>query len=225
MGGTAALSDEGDFPAGPSKPFEPADRGKWRKRGGAGGDPPAGERRGRHFQRIHVPFPPSPPKQGGGAAFLGRQLEPTSCRHQGAAHLADHRRQRAMANAFLHDRQSLFVIAAIGIENMIGRKARLSERRSEEIAPGERPKHLAAIPISAREAGGQGGNEERGGAIVVGRRAGRRRLVKPNSQAAAGETAIDVVDFERNRPAPGVTARALDRFDLRAQGGNRRMGT
>ena len=149
MRGAAALANESDLPARPTDPFERSDRREWQGRCGPAGDPPAGERGRGKIKRIAILLLPPAAKQGRRPAFFRSELKPPCGRHQGPPDLADDGGEGAMADSFFHDRQSLFVIAAIGVEDPVGRKACLSQSGSKEITPGQGPQDLASAIIEA----------------------------------------------------------------------------
>ena len=189
--------------------------GKRRRR--RGGEAPAGCRSGRSEQRIGIHFLPVAKQQGRCFALLSGELETAGGGHFGALHFADHSGEAAVAHAFLHHRQHLFVIAAIGVKEAIGLEPDLGKRRGEEIPAGESPEHLALITGKTDSGGGE---KERGDGIIAGRRRGRRRLMQRHRQAAADEPVIDRSDAERDaRRHAGGSAGPLEGANLDAQGG------
>jgi len=130
-----------------------------------------------------------------------------------------------MAGALLHHRKHLLVVAAIGIEQPVGREPRSSEPGREQVAAALRPKHLPPCPRLDGEAGGERGEEQGRGAFVVQPGAGRRGLVQPVRQPAPGQALVDVQDAEGQARPPVVAGGAgtLDPAHLLAQGGEARV--
>lgn len=136
-----------------------------------------------------------------------------------------------MADSFLHHRQHLGIVAALGEEQPIRRQPRLRKPRREQIPPCHRPEHLAGLAVRVRrprETRGQGGEEQGGRRIVARLRAGRRRLMQSGQQPAASEPLVHDINPEgHSRPRRGTGAAALYRANLGAQGvepGRRRSG-
>jgi hypothetical protein len=120
-----------------------------------------------------------------------------------------------MAQPLLHHRQHLLVAAAFRVEHPLRPEPGAGEAGREQVAPAERPQH------GARQAGGDGGDEQ-GRRRLVGQRGPRpRRLVQsPERQPATGEPAVDLPDPERKHPrAAPCGAGTFDRPHLGAQGG------
>jgi len=129
-----------------------------------------------------------------------------------------------MARALLHHRKHLLVVAAFGIKKAIGRQPHLSEAGREQVAAGQRPEHLAAFPPRHGEAGGERGEEQGRGGLVIGGTAGRRGLVQPPGQAAPRQPFVHPGDAEwQARPPVSGGTGAFDPAHLLAQGGEARI--
>jgi len=219
MRGPAALADERDLPAGA------ADTVVRQGRCGRPGEPPAGERGRRLGERV-IPGPaPAPEHQRRRAALLGGELEPARRGHRHPPDLADHRREAAMAHPLLDHREHLIVAPAFGVNETIRGQPRLRQAGREQIAPRERPEHLPAFPARHREAGGERGEKQGRGGLVIGRGRGRCRLVQPAGESAARQSFVHLRNAEgetRPRPGPG-RAGPFDRAHLRPQGGEARI--
>src|SRR5207237_9894798 len=96
------------------------------------------------------------------------------------------------------------IVAALGAEQPVRREPRQSETGREQIPPRHRPEHLAgplssaggSLSGSARETGGERGEEQGGRGIVARRGARRRRLVQRREQPAARKPVVHLLDPE-----------------------------
>lgn len=113
-----------------------------------------------------------------------------------------------MAQALLHREQDIGVAAGLDMDDPIGVKPGELERGREQIAPAQAPEYGTVDP---REDAG----EEDGGAGVVGKIGAAGDFVKrAGGQAAAGQVAVDRVEFERKGRM--ANAHAFDPRDPRA---------
>ena len=165
----AALAGELDPPAGA------ADPGNGQRRGGRAGDPPAGDGGGRRASGSSPLRRQRRSIKAGVPPLLGGELEPAGGGHAGAADLADHRGEAAMAQPLLHHRQHFLVAAAFGIEQPVRRRP-AGEAGREQVAAGRAP--TAPFPPPFRSARGERGGEQGRGGLVAGAGALGRRLVQ-----------------------------------------------
>ena len=216
----AALADERDLPAGAADPRR-VDAGQ--RRGRARSRSASGCRRRTAGERIGArpcasgeagkPASRSPRRRAGGGGW--RPCRP--------ARLADHRGEAAVAHAFLHHRQHLRIVAALGEEQAVRRQPRLREAGREQIAPRHRPEHLAFRPRRRAKRAASAARNRVAAASSPGATARRRRLVQPQAQPAAGQPGVHLREPEgQARPRPRPAAAALDGADLGAQGGEAR---
>ncbi len=195
MGIAAALADKVDTPAGA------ADARHGQRRAGRWRDPPAGDRRGRRGEGIDTCPAPAAQQQGGGAAFLRRQLQPAGGGHVGTADLAHHRGQTAMAQGLFHHRLHFLIPAALGVEHIFRPQADQGEAGGEQIAGGHRPQNGGRSRSFRlqfhRQACGGGGQEQGGGSVIRQVRPGARCLVQHAAgQTSAGEASVHRLDAE-----------------------------
>ena len=198
-------------------PAGPAETGIRERRGGRAADPPAGDGSGRRGERVGAPFPPAAQQQSRRAAFLGTELEPAKARHLGTRDFAHHRGKPAMAQPFLHHRQKLGIVAAIGIENPVWGQTRQSEGRSEQVAPGERPQHLST-DCSGKSACRRR-EEQRGGGFVARPFSRRCSLVQRRGEAPSSEPIVHLRDSECHGDPLRRTADPFDSAHLRLESG------
>ena len=117
-----------------------------------------------------------------------------------------------MAQAFLHQREHLGIVARLGVEHAIGREPRLVEAGREQVAP---PHHPQDRPPGAR---GDAGEEERGRGVVAQRWRGGGDLVqRVEPQPTVGEPLVDRRHTERQHRATAMAV-SLDRAERIAQG-------
>lgn len=112
----------------------------------------------------------------------------------GVLHFGHDRREAAVAQAILGERERHHLVAAFAIEQLARRQPGLLEPGRVEIEPGQRPGD-ARIGVD-RKTGRRAGDEERRGGIVAERRGSRRDFV----QAAAIKTAAAKPGVDRRNP-------------------------
>lgn len=210
MGFAAALAGEDDVPAGAG------DAGDGEVGGRHAADPPSSHRRGGEGKRVGAGPARAQQHQRHRPALLGGKLEPAGRGHAGTAHLADDGGKAAVPKPFLHHRQHLFVAAAFGIQEPVGRKPGLGQRRREEVMAGKRPKHGSALPGARGDTRG----EQAGGGIVGKAGAGTGAFVKRRKrQSAAVEATVDIF-YAKGKMAGFAPASRFNCTDHRAQRGN-----
>jgi len=116
-----------------------------------------------------------------------------------------------MPKPLLDDRKRFVVVAAFGVEEPVGRKTRLGECRSEQVAPLDHPQHYSLQP------GGNSGREQCRGCIVAGRTRGAPDLVQRRDRKAAAELSIHCVHPERQPLGCAHRSRGLNGPDLRSK--------
>ena len=123
-----------------------------------------------------------------------------------------------MAQAILHERQDILVLATLGKDDPAGREPGLLETGRVEVEPGERPQDAARCRQSRKQAAMPGDKQRRGG-VVAQRGCCRRNLVQGGTvQASVGQPFVNVADTERKRRQRPEThvrhALAQERHDL-----------
>lgn len=197
------MAGEVETPPRAAQPLMGQGAGKGR-RGGRGRDPPAGDGGGRLAQRIGPVPRVLLQEQRDRAPAFGCELKPTRGGEAGALGLADHRAQPAVAQPFLHDRQQFLIVARLGVEEAMGRQARLVQAGREQVAPPRHPQHRSP---GAR---GDPGDEQGGRRVIAVARRRRRDLVqRVEPEALARQPPVERRHAERERGTPQVPV-ALD---------------
>lgn len=138
-----------------------ADPWYWKRCGRHDGHPPP-RHRGRRLPEIGSISlsSPSPESDPDCACSLGRQLEPSRGCHPEPGYLSDNRTQAAVAKPLFHAGEHRLVVAGLDIDDAIGHKPGLRERRGEEIGLRHAPENFS---LGARS---DAGTEKRGGCAI-----------------------------------------------------------
>jgi hypothetical protein len=198
------------------QPAMAADAPNRQRLGRKDGDTPARHGGGRRAEIGRIAMPaPAPQRDADRSGAFGGELEPARCRHWQSGDLTDDGAEAAMAKAFLHARQDGLVVAGLDIDDAVGGKACLGERRREQVRLGDAPQRLAG-----RASRDSGREESCRRPIDRAITAAGNLMQRAARQAAAGESRIDLGNPERKHRfrAPGPPFEAgdpLPKFDNR----------
>lgn len=155
--------------------------------------------------------PPSAQGDADRAGLLCTKLEPPRGRHVEACDFANDGAEAAVAQAFLDTGEHGLVVARLDIDDAVGCKAGLSERRCEKIWSGDNPEDFAS-------GAGRDPSRKKRRRCAVDRAvtAAGDFVQRAERQAPARESRVHLGDSERKYRfhAP---ASAFDLLDLRAQ--------
>jgi hypothetical protein len=129
-------------------------------------------------------------EQHGRAAVRRCQLQPPRCGLVGDLHLGDDAGKRSVPEPVLGEGQDVAILAALGVEQPIGRQTHLGETGRIEIKAGQCPQDIETGP--GGEPRGDSRREQCGGRIVAQFGRARGDLVKAGAtQALIGEFFVD----------------------------------
>jgi len=112
---------------------------------------------------------------------------------------------------FFDHRQRFIVVAALGVEQPVRRKAGLVQCRGEQVAALDHPQHHALEP------GGDPGSEQARRCIVAGRARRARNFVQRRHRKPASKLPVHRLHPERQPLGRGRQARCLKGPDLRSK--------
>lgn len=160
--------------------------------------------------------PPSSKRDADRTLPFGGQLQSARCGHRQVSHLGYDRAETAMSQALLETGEQGLFIARLDMNQPIGSKPRLCQRRGKQVGARDTPKDFAAGPRCnpSRKQPGRGAID---GAIST----TGNLMQTAHRQPAAGKTTVDIREPEW-QGRPSWTPTALDALDALPKVGDSR---